>query len=53
LERDNPGWEDLFPDPAFIGAWREHRRMFGYTLRSELVYQLKRALGYYPKNLYQ
>jgi len=48
LERDNPEWEDLFPDPAFIGAWREHRRMFGYTLRSELVYQLKRALNQHP-----
>jgi DNA helicase-2/ATP-dependent DNA helicase PcrA len=32
------------PDPRFIGAWEEHRAIFGYTLRSELVYQLKRAL---------
>ncbi len=32
------------PDARFLGAWEEHRRMFGYTLRAELVYQLKRAL---------
>jgi len=48
LDRDRPDWEHLFPDPAFIGAWREHRTIFGYTLRSELVYQLKRALNQYP-----
>jgi DNA helicase-2/ATP-dependent DNA helicase PcrA len=32
------------PDPHFIGAWQQHRTIYGYTLRSELVYQLKRAL---------
>jgi DNA helicase-2/ATP-dependent DNA helicase PcrA len=32
------------PDPRFIGAWQQHRNIYGYTLRSELVYQLKRAL---------
>jgi DNA helicase-2/ATP-dependent DNA helicase PcrA len=43
-------WEKLtvdrarFPNPHFIGAWDEHRRIYGYTLRSELVYQLKLAL---------
>jgi len=31
-------------DGKFIGAWREHREIFGYTLRSELVYQLKKSL---------
>ncbi len=36
--------ENFTPDPKFIGAWREHRKIFGYTLRSELVYQLKRSL---------
>lgn len=36
--------ENLSPDPRFISAWRSHRRAFGYTLRSELVYQLKRSL---------
>jgi len=31
-------------DARFIGAWQEHRQVFGYTLRSELVYQFKRAM---------
>jgi len=35
-------------DGIFIGAWREHREIFGYTLRSELVYQLKKALEQIP-----
>lgn len=48
LRRDDPNWEVLFPDPAFLGAWREHRTVFGYTLRAELVYQLRRALNQYP-----
>jgi len=30
-----------------LGAWRAHRGVFGYTLRAELVYQLKRALNQY------
>jgi len=34
----------ITPDPAFVGAWLEHRATLGYTLRAELVYQLKRAL---------
>lgn len=44
-------WESLTadqgvftPDANFIGAWELHRSVFGYTLRSELVYQLKRAI---------
>lgn len=32
------------PNPRFLGAWSQHRSIYGYTLRSELVYQLKRAL---------
>lgn len=32
-------------DAKFIGAWTNHRNIFGYTLRAELVYQLKRALN--------
>lgn len=40
--------ENFTPDASFIGAWREHRDLYGYTLRSELVYQLKRALGQIP-----
>jgi DNA helicase-2/ATP-dependent DNA helicase PcrA len=34
----------ITPNPRFVGAWSEHRSIYGYTLRSELVYQLKRAL---------
>jgi DNA helicase-2/ATP-dependent DNA helicase PcrA len=44
LTADDADWERRFPDPRFLGAWREHRRIYGYTLRSELVYQLKKAL---------
>jgi len=52
LEKLSADWEQLttdqvgyrFPNPAFIGAWQEHREIFGYTLRAELVYQLKHAL---------
>jgi DNA helicase II / ATP-dependent DNA helicase PcrA len=42
-ERLIPDWEKRFPNPEFLGAWQEHRKIFGYTLRSELVYQLKLA----------
>lgn len=31
-------------DPRFMGAWQEHRKVYGYVLRSELVWQLKHAL---------
>lgn len=44
LTADCADWEKRFPNPAFLGAWREHRQVYGYTLRSELVYQLKQAL---------
>lgn len=44
LTADEEDWERNFPNPRFIGAWREHRGIYGYTLRSELVYQLKKAL---------
>jgi len=43
-QRLTPDWEKRFPNPKFLGAWREHREIYGYTLRSELVYQLKRIL---------
>ncbi|MEW6368800.1 MAG: ATP-dependent helicase [Acidobacteriota bacterium] len=33
-----------FPNPRFLAAWREHRLIYGYSLRAELVYQLKKAL---------
>lgn len=35
-------------DAKFIGAWTDHRNIFGYTLRAELVYQLKKALNQDP-----
>jgi len=44
LAADKPDWEGRFPDSKFLGAWKEHREIYGYTLRAELVYQLKRAL---------
>jgi superfamily I DNA/RNA helicase len=40
LAADGTGWEDGYPDPLFLSAWRLHRGVYGYTLRSELVYQL-------------
>jgi len=47
LTAEEDHWEDRFANPAFLGAWREHRECYGYVLRSELVYQLKRALEQY------
>lgn len=44
LTAEEPDWERRFPSPAFLGAWREHREIYGYILRSELVYQLKHAI---------
>ena len=44
LDADESEWEQKFPNAAFLGAWRDHRDLYGYTLRSELVYQLKKAL---------
>jgi len=40
LAADGAGWEQGFADPQFLDAWRQHREVYGYTLRSELVYQL-------------
>ncbi len=40
--------ENLTPSPLFIATWRNHRKIFGYSLRSELVYQLKRSLEQIP-----
>lgn len=40
LDADRQEWINSPPDPAFLGAWQQHRRVYGYTLRSELVYQL-------------
>jgi len=44
LEADVKDWDQRFADPKFLGAWREHRRIYGYLLRAELVYRLKRVL---------
>lgn len=44
LGADDEGWPNTFGSPEFIGAWEQHRRMYGYTLRSELVYQMKHAI---------
>lgn len=40
LAADGSGWEDGHPDPEFLAVWQRHRQIYGYTLRSELVYQL-------------
>lgn len=44
LAADEDEWENVHPNPKFLGAWRRHREIYGYTLRAELVYSLKRAL---------
>jgi len=49
LAADGAGWEQGFADPQFLGAWREHREIYGYTLRSELVYQLLCELRANPR----
>src|SRR5712692_5437931 len=51
-------WESLRPeqnprvDPAerarFLGAWNEHRQVYGYTLLAELPYALRNALHDHP-----
>lgn len=44
LNADTQDWEQNFDNPEFLGAWKEHREIFGYVLRSELVYQFKNML---------
>jgi DNA helicase-2/ATP-dependent DNA helicase PcrA len=51
-------WESLCPheDPSvdatvrarFLGAWNEHRQVYGYTLLDELPYDLRAALRDHP-----
>ena len=51
-------WESLRPeeDPAiepeertrFLGAWNEHRQVYGYTLLAELPYALRASLRDHP-----
>jgi len=45
LRVDEIGWEQQFPNPAFLGAWQGHKNQYGETLRAELVYQLKKQLN--------
>lgn len=45
LNADEQGWEESFVVPQFISAFREHKTHYGESLRSELVYQLKKCLN--------
>jgi len=45
LNADEQGWEQSFEIPQFISAFRDHKVNYGETLRSELVYQLKKSLN--------
>lgn len=49
LNADRSGWESNFDKPEFIGAWNRHREIYGYVLRSELVYQFKNLLVQEPQ----
>ncbi len=46
LAVENSGYQPA--DPNFMGAWSQHREIYGYTLRSELVWQLKHAVEENP-----
>lgn len=46
LEIDKPEYQPA--DPRFVGAWQQHRNIYGYTVRSELVWQLKHAVEENP-----
>lgn len=48
LQAEEDEWERTHPNRRFLGAWRRHREIYGYTLRSELVYALKKALDEDP-----
>jgi len=54
LDKMSSDWQNLGggiperkPDPKFIAAWNTHRILYGYTLRSELVYQLNKGFEEY------
>jgi DNA helicase-2/ATP-dependent DNA helicase PcrA len=51
LDYENEGWLATVPDAGFVGAWEEQRSVYGYLLRTELVYQLKKALQQNPEFL--
>lgn len=44
LQADLQTWDERSASPVFYGAWINHRSVYGYTLRSELVYQLLQEL---------
>lgn len=44
LRVDDAGWNDVLSNPAFLATWRQHREVYGYTLRGELLYQLLQEL---------
>jgi DNA helicase-2/ATP-dependent DNA helicase PcrA len=44
LTADRQDWVQSFANPRFIGAWQQHRKVYGYALRAELVYQFKKVL---------
>lgn len=48
LDAESDEWERRHPNPRFLGAWRRHREIYGYSLRAELVYALKKALDEDP-----
>jgi len=48
LAADEDEWEQRYPNPRFLAAWHQHREVYGYTLRAELVYSLKKALDEDP-----
>jgi DNA helicase-2/ATP-dependent DNA helicase PcrA len=48
LKAEEDEWERRHPNARFLGAWRRHREVYGYTLRAELVYALKKALDEDP-----
>ncbi|MDD9872590.1 MAG: ATP-dependent helicase [Deltaproteobacteria bacterium] len=49
LKADEESWDQRFPDSNFLDAWEEHRKIYGYTLRDEMIYRLKKALEQ-PRN---
>jgi DNA helicase II / ATP-dependent DNA helicase PcrA len=48
LAAEEDEWEQRFPNGQFLAAWRSHRDVYGYTLRAELVYALKKLLDEDP-----
>lgn len=49
LSAEQQGWAEAHPQAALLGALREHRAVYAYTLRAELVYRFYRALVTKPE----